>query len=61
MKKKNVKGGSHRFDDETDFNSNRKGVSSKSKGSKKRLSIYEDFDEEEDDFSNYEKFKKKRK
>jgi hypothetical protein len=61
MKKKNFKGGRHRFEDETDFNSGRKGVSPKGKGLKKRFSIYEDFEDEEDDYQNYEKFKKKRK
>lgn len=62
MKKKNLKRSNHRFEDETGFNSTRKGaVPKNNKGSKKRLSIYEDFEDEDDDFMNYEKFKKKRK
>ena len=61
MKNKNLKRSNHRFEDENDFNSKRKGAGPKNKGSKKRLSIYEDFEDEEDDFMNYEKFKKKRK
>ena len=61
MKKKNLKRGNHRFEDESDFNSSRTGVNSKSKSSKKRLSIYEDFEEDDDEFQSREKFRKKRK
>ncbi|MBN1984782.1 MAG: hypothetical protein JW761_00695 [Prolixibacteraceae bacterium] len=61
MKKKNLKRSNHRFEDETNFNSIKKAVGSKDKSSKKRLSIYEDFEEDEEDFLHYEKFRKKRK
>ena len=60
MKKKILKRGNHRFEGESDFNSSRKGVVSKNKNFKKRLSIYEDF-EDDDELQNQEKFRKKRR
>jgi len=59
MKNKNLKRG-HSFEDDYDFNS-KKGLGAKDKGSKKRLSIYEDYEEDEDEFTVHEKFKKKHK
>jgi hypothetical protein len=59
MKNKNLKR-NYGFEDDYNFNL-KKGSVAKDKGSKKRLSIYEDFQEDEDDFMVHEKFKKKNK
>ncbi len=60
MKKKILKRSYGGFEDDPNLNSNRK-ASAKGKNPKKRLSIYEDFEDGYDDFQSYEKFKKKRK
>ena len=61
MKNRNVKGGHRNFSDDYDSNSGIKGSGAKAKGSKNRLSIYEDFEEDEDEFVVREKFKKRHK
>ena len=60
MKKKNLKR-SHGFEDDSDFYSGAKGAGAKNKGSKKRLSIYDDYEEDDEEFIAREKFKKRHK
>lgn len=60
MKKNSVKKNYSDFDD--NFVAGKKGLVSKDKSSKKRLSIYDEYEEEEDDiFPHQEKFKNRRK
>ncbi len=59
MKKQSVKKNS--FNSEDDFGSGRKSTGSKDKTSKKRLSIYDDYEEDDDFFPHQEKFKNRRK
>jgi len=61
MKKKNLKKGRKNFEDDYDFNAGKNGAASKSKGSKRKLSIYDDYEEDDDEFIAYEKFKKRHK
>lgn len=61
MKKKNLKRNRPGFEDDSDFYSGKKSSGAKAKTSKKRLSIYDDYEEEDDDFIAYEKFKKRNK
>ena len=58
MKKKILKGKSSNFDN--DFDYGKKG-SGKDKSSKRRLSIYDDYEEDDDVFSSREKFKNRSK
>ena len=60
MKKKNLKRNQKGFDDESKFSSGKNSVP-KDKSSKRRLSIYDDYEEDDDEFISYEKFKKKHK
>lgn len=60
MKKNNLKQNHSGYKDDYD-SIHGKGIASKNKSLKKRLSIYEDFEEEEEDFEAYEKFKKRHK
>jgi len=59
MKKNSVKKNYSDFDDS--FGSGKKGTVAKDKSSKKRLSIYDEYEEEEDIFPHQEKFKGRRK
>ena len=59
MKKNIVKKNQPIFDDS--FSAGKKGVVAKDKSSKKRLSIYDEYEEEEDIFLYQEKFKGRRK
>ena len=59
MKKKHFKGKSSDFD--SDYANLNKKVSGKDKSSKKRLSIYDDYEEDEDEFIPKEKFKQRHK
>jgi hypothetical protein len=60
MKKNSVKKNYSDFDD--NFSAGKKGSVSKDKSSKKRLSIYDEYEEEEDEiFPHQEKFKNRRK
>ena len=61
MKNKNLKRNHRGFEDESNFGSGNKGSVAKSKASKKRLSIYDDYEDDDDEFVSYEKFKKKHK
>ncbi|NCB07427.1 MAG: hypothetical protein EOM73_04615 [Bacteroidia bacterium] len=58
--KKNLKKNPSGFDD-NNFFSGKKVSATKNKGLKKRLSIYEEFEEEDEDFVVREKFKKRNK
>lgn len=60
MKKKNLKRSHKSFEDESNFSSGKSSVA-RSKDSKRRLSIYDDYEEDDDEFISYEKFKKKHK
>lgn len=60
MKKMNLKRGRRGFEDDYDFNSGNKSSGAKNKGSKKRLSIYEDYEEDDEEFIVREKFKKRK-
>jgi hypothetical protein len=57
MKKNSIRKNHSDFNDS--YESGKKG-SSKDKGSKKRLSIYDEYEEEDDSFQNQEKFKNRR-
>ncbi len=59
MKKNIVKKNHSDFDD--NFGPVKKGAISKDKSSKKRLSIYDEYEEEDDLFPHQEKFKNRRK
>lgn len=59
MMKKNIKKNHSGFEDDSFF-SGKKGSIGKDKGSKKRLSIYDEYEEEEEDFVVREKFKKRK-
>ncbi len=59
--KKNLKKNPSGFDDGNNFFSGKKVSALKNKGLKKRLSIYEEFEEEDEDFVVREKFKKRNK
>ena len=60
MKKNSVKKNYSDFDD--NFGAGKKGSVSKDKSFKKRLSIYDEYEEEEDEiFPHQEKFKNRRK
>ncbi len=59
MKKKFSKGKSSGFDRDFDSGHDKKG-SGKDKSSKKRLSIYDDYEEDDDLYSNREKFKNRK-
>ncbi len=60
MKKNSVKKNYSDFDD--NFVSGKKGLVSKDKSSKKKLSIYDEYEEEEDEvLPHQEKFKNRRK
>jgi len=61
MKKKNLKRNNKGFEDDSNFNVGKKGAGAKSKDSKRRLSIYDDYEEDDDEFISYEKFKKRHK
>ena len=61
MKKKNLKRGHKGFEDDSNFSSGIKSSGVKSKDSKRKLSIYDDYEEDDDEFISYEKFKKKHK
>ena len=58
MKKNSIRKNNSDFDDSYDFGRN--GVASRDKGSKKRLSIYDEYEEEDDLIQNQEKFKHRR-
>ena len=60
MKKKNLKKGHRGFEDDYDL-SGKKSAGTKSKGSKRKLSIYDDYEEDDEEFISYEKFKKRHK
>jgi hypothetical protein len=57
MKKNSIRKNHSDFDDSYEFG--KKGTS-KDKSSKKRLSIYDEYEEEDDLFQNQEKFKNRR-
>jgi hypothetical protein len=59
MKKNNVKRNFSDSDD--DYGMGRKGSGSKDKAGKKRLSIYDDYEEDDDFYPHHEKFKGRRK
>ncbi len=59
MKKSSLK--KHHSDFDDNFGPVKKGVTAKDKTSKKRLSIYDEYEEEEDLFPHQEKFKGRRK
>ena len=59
MKKKFSKGRSSDFDGDFDYHGKKSG--GKDKGSKKRLSIYDDYEDDDDMYSNREKFKSRHK
>jgi hypothetical protein len=59
MKKNNLRRNHSDFDGS--YESGKKGSASKDKSSKKRLSIYDEYEEEDDLFLNQEKFKNRRK
>jgi len=59
MKKKHFKGKSSDFD--SDYGNLNKKVSGKDKSSKKRLSIYDDYEEDDDELMMREKFKNRHK
>jgi hypothetical protein len=59
MKKSSLKKNHSDFDD--NFGAAKKGIIGKDKSSKKRLSIYNEYEEEEDLFPHQEKFKGRRK
>jgi len=59
MKKKISKSKSSNFDGDFDFGHGKKG-SGKDKSSKKRLSIYDDYEEDDEIFSSREKFKNRK-
>jgi len=59
MKKSSLK--KHHSDFDDSFSSVKKGAIAKDKSSKKRLSIYDEYEEEEDLFPQQEKFKGRRK
>ena len=59
MKKSNLKKNHFDFDD--NFEPVKKGSGHKDKSSKKRLSIYDEYEEEDDFFPHQEKFKGRRK
>lgn len=59
MKKNNLKRNHSDFNDNYEFG--KKGSGSRDKSSKKRLSIYDEYEEEDDLFLNQEKFKNRRK
>lgn len=59
MKKKNLNRNYKGFDDESNFNSGKASMP-KGKDSKRKFSIYDDY-EDEDEFISYEKFKKRHK
>ena len=61
MKKNNLKRNHSGYIDDYDSINGKKVPGSKGKNSKKKLSIYEDFEEEEDEFEVHEKFKKRPK
>ncbi len=60
MKKKHFKGRSSDYDSDHGSNQNKK-VSGKDKSSKRRLSIYDDYEEDDEEFMTREKFKNKHK
>lgn len=60
MKKRNLNSKQSNFDRDSDSNSGKKGVA-KDKSSKRRLSIYDNYEEEDEEFINYEKFKNRHK
>lgn len=60
MKKKNLKRNQKSFEDESNFSSG-KNSAPKNKGTKRRLSIYDDYEEDDDEFISYEKFKRRNK
>ncbi len=60
MKKKFSKGRLSDFDGDSNLNHAKKG-SGKDKISKKRLSIYDDYEEDDDIYSSHEKFKTRHK
>ncbi len=57
--KKNLKKNSSHFEDDN-FYSAKKGSVAKNKSSKKRLSIYDEYEDEDEDFMTREKFKKRK-
>ncbi len=59
MKKSSLKKNHYDFDDS--FGLGKKGAIAKDKSLKKRLSIYDEYEEEEDLFPHQEKFKGRRK
>jgi len=59
MKKNNLRRNHSDFDDNYEFG--KMGSGSRDKSSKKRLSIYDEYEEEDDLFLNQEKFKNRRK
>lgn len=61
MKKKIQKRNHSGFEDDYEFKSAKKSRPVKDKSNKKRLSIYDDYDDDEDDFMLNEKFGNKRK
>jgi hypothetical protein len=58
MKKNSIRKNHSDFDDS--YESGKNGAASRNKGSKKRLSIYDEYEEEDDLFQNQEKFKHRR-
>jgi hypothetical protein len=58
MKKNSIRKNHSDFNDSYDFGRN--GVALRDKGSKKRLSIYDEYEEEDDLIQNQEKFKHRR-
>jgi len=59
MKKNSVK--KNYSDSDDNFGSGKKGAVSKDKSSKRRLSIYDEYEEEDELFPHQEKFKNRRK
>ncbi len=60
MKKQNLNSKQSSFD--SDFGSNAgKKVAGKNKSSKRKLSIYDDYEEDDEEFVSYEKFKNRHK
>ncbi|MEZ5102946.1 MAG: hypothetical protein R2757_00495 [Draconibacterium sp.] len=60
MKKKNLKGKPSGFDSDYGVGMGKK-VAGKDKSSKKRLSIYDDYEEDDDELMQREKFKNRHK
>ena len=60
MKKQNLNSNQSSFDSDFGSNSGKK-VGAKDKSSKRRLSIYDDYEEDDEEIVSYEKFKSRHK